>query len=190
MKEKKYYQENNPFSEPKSCAACHHRVAIGEKFKKRNIFLLIIGLPLIYIPFFLGVWLIFYLAGLSCYWHLKLMGASKSLKKLRDFMPDPKSHRYSYKTQITAGAWYSLKRSKLFWLFNCTWYCPISVALLEWCSYLVKVVEVWWCPFHHSKKESYVPVSQSFWHVNPKNTAKMHSEDRDNPMFVDIHKKN
>ena len=96
MKEKKYYQENNPFSEPKSCAACHHRVAIGEKFKKRNIFLLIIGLPLIYIPFFLGVWLIFYLAGLSCYWHLKLMGASKSLKKLRDFMPDPKSHRYSY----------------------------------------------------------------------------------------------
>ena len=76
------------------------------------------------------------------------------------------------------------------WLFNCTWYCPISVALLEWCSYLVKVVEVWWCPFHHSKKESYVPVSQSFWHVNPKNKAKMHSEDRDNPMFVDIHKKN
>ena len=69
-------------------------------------------------------------------------------------------------------------------------FCPISVALLEWCSYLVKVVEVWWCPFHHSKKESYVPVSQSFWHVNPKNTAKMHSEDRDNPMFVDIHKKN
>ena len=81
-------------------------------------------------------------------------------------------------------------RFRTFWLFNCTWYCPISVALLEWCSYLVKVVEVWWCPFHHSKKEDYVPISQSFWHLNPKNKAKMHPEDRDNPMFVDIHKKN
>ena len=30
MKEEKHYQENNPFSEPKS-----NRVAIGEKFKKR-----------------------------------------------------------------------------------------------------------------------------------------------------------
>ena len=38
MKEKKYYQENNPFSEPKSCAACHHRVAIGKSLKKEIFF--------------------------------------------------------------------------------------------------------------------------------------------------------
>ncbi len=186
--QERFNQKNNPFSSPKACSDCHQRVAIGEKFKKRNIFLLILGIPLIYIPFFLGSWIALYFIGITCYGHLKLMGASNSLKKLKDFMPDSQSHRYSYKTQITTGVWCSLKRSKLFWLFNCTWYCPISVALLEWCSYLVKVVEVWWCPFHHSKKETYVPISQSFWHLNKKNTDKMHPEDRNNPIFVDTTK--
>ncbi len=175
-------QETNPFSSPKTCADCH-RVVIGENFKKRNIFLRILGIPIIYLPFFLGSWIFLYLIGLSCYWHLRLVGADETLKKLKDFMPDPESHRYSYKTQIVMESRFSLNHYRFFWFFNCTWYCPTSVALLEWCSYLVKVVEVWWCPFHHSKKDTYVPISQSFWHLDREDTEKMHPDDRDNPMF-------
>ncbi len=182
MQQKDFSQKNNPFRSTKTCSECH-RVYIGKNFKKRNIFLRILGIPIIYIPFLLGSWIFLYLIGLSCYWHLKLIGADKTLKKLKDFIPDPKSHRYTYKTQIVTGGRFSLNHSKLFWLFNCTWYCPISIALLEWCSYLVKVVEVWWCPFYHSNKDTYVPIDKSFWHLDKKDTDKMHPDDRNNPMF-------
>jgi hypothetical protein len=35
----------------------------------------------------------------------------------------------------------STSQSKLFWILNCTWYCPYSVALFEWHAYMVKIVE-------------------------------------------------
>lgn len=180
-------QKNNPFSSAKTCSDCNgHRVFIAENYKKKNLFSKIIAVPIIYVPFMLGGWLFLFIIGYFCYCHLKMLGASKSLKKFSDFLPEKKSHRYNYKTQIVMGKWYSLNHSKLFWIFNCTWYCPISVALLEWCTYLVKIVEVWWCPFHHSKKENYVPISASFWHTDKEVAEKLHPNDRDNPMYNSV----
>jgi hypothetical protein len=48
-------------------------------------------------------------------------------------------------------------------MFNCT-FCPVSVAVLERNAYLVKAVENFWCPFHHSKKPDYSGSSLDLTH--------------------------
>jgi hypothetical protein len=79
----------------------------------------------------------------------------------------------------------SLSQFKLFWILNCTWYCPYSVALFEWHTYLVKLVENWWCPFGHEKKVDYndAKIDQSFWHIYPHDAAQMHEDDLNNPIW-------
>ena len=77
-------------------------------------------------------------------------------------------------------------QSRLFWIFNCTWYCPLSVGLFEWQAYLVKVVENWWCPFRHDMKEKHyreAAIDQSFWHIYPEDIVKLEPEDRDNSIW-------
>ena len=78
-------------------------------------------------------------------------------------------------------------QSKIFWMFNCTWYCPSSVALFEWHAYLVKLVENWWCPFTHGTKETYenACIDKSFWHVSPNDIDKLEKEDRENTIWND-----
>ena len=261
---------------PKTCFNCHNRVSIAEGYRKRNILLRIIGIPIVYIPFLMGSWVLLFFLGFCSYLHLRIVSGNIKIKKLKDFLPESKSHRYTYKTQIVMGHPLSLNHRKLFWIFNCTWYCPISVGvlewmvylikikqkktkglvlqiieflfdvilfpffvfcwfyfvligsicyvhlrllgsnkslknlssyflisrqkyklplmkgwycllticLLEWCCYLVKVVEVWWCPFHHSHKQNYVPIHNSFWHIDKEDRDKMHPDDRNNPMFT------
>ena len=80
--------------------------------------------------------------------------------------------------------WARWTRTRAYWIFNCTFYCPFSVASLEWASYLTKVVEIWWCPFGHAQKQNYAgsAIDASFWHVS-KDVAKLHPEDRDNPIW-------
>jgi hypothetical protein len=80
-----------------------------------------------------------------------------------------------------------MSQFKLFWILNCNWYCPYSVALFEWHTYLVKVVENWWCPFGHERKHHYTAgaIDQSFWHIYPVEKDKLHEEDRNNPIFTE-----
>lgn len=167
----------------------YNRVLIGRTFADVPFWKLAIGVPLIYLPVFLtlpfiilGVWLV---KG-----HLVFMGA-KNLKKYKDFVPVRKSFRYSLETQITMKGksinyWL---RSKVYWFYNCGIYCPYSVALFEYGSYLVKVVENWWCPFHHDKKSSYsnASIDQSFWHISPEK-GKLHTDDLEDPIWNDKEK--
>jgi hypothetical protein len=49
---------------------------------------------------------------------------------------------------MDASFFLSLAQTRLYWILNCTWYCPVSVGLFEWHAYLVKLIENWWCPFN------------------------------------------
>jgi hypothetical protein len=61
----------------------------------------------------------------------------------------------------------------------------VSVAVIEWNAYLVKAVENWWCPFHHSKKATYdtALLDSSYWHIS-RNAQQLHPSDRDNPIWA------
>ena len=174
----------------KACDSCSGRAEIGKNHNKvpvlqRTIGLLFVYLPILTLPFV-------FLSAYLTYYHLKLMGG-ENIKTLSDFLPARSSHRYTLKNQITMDGSFklSLAQSKLYWILNCTWYCPVSVALFEWHAYLVKLVENWWCPFTHEKKESYnnAKIDKSFWHIYPEDAIKLEPEDRDNEIWNDSNDK-
>lgn len=169
----------------KACEGCD-RVIIGHRFEQVSFLRRCLAVPLIYVPFFILL-IPLRISGSLVYWHLRLMGAEK-LKTLADFLPDRKSHRYDLKSQIVydSGPWFAFwQKTRLYWIFNCTFFCPYSVALLDWISYMTKVVENWWCPFTHAKKSAYAcgAIDQSLWHISLTEKAKLHPDDRDNPMW-------
>lgn len=175
----------------KECESCRsdrkgiERVQIGKQHRQLSFGRRFFGVWLIYLPV-ITLPIVFFSAYLS-YWHLRLMGA-KNLKPLSEFLPSRKSYRYTMKSQITMQPGYKLSptQTRLFWIFNCTWYCPISVGLFEWHAYLVKVVENWWCPFSHDMKEQHyreAAIDQSFWHIYPEDIGKLEQQDRDNPIW-------
>jgi hypothetical protein len=167
----------------KACASCD-RVAIGVNYKKVSPVRIFFGLFFVYAPILLLPFIL--LGGLLVYAHLRLIGA-ENLRTLGSFLPARETHRYSYKTQIVyrdinpLARW---ARARSFWLFNCTMYCPFSVASLEWTTYLTKVVENWWCPFRHERKPHYAgsAIDYSFWHMS-RDVAQLAPEDRDNPIW-------
>jgi hypothetical protein len=167
-----------------SSSACCDRVCIGKNHTKVPFFRQIYGVALIYVPILFMPFVV--ASAYISYLHLKLMGA-ENIKTWADFLPDRKTHRYTMKSQITMRPGYSISPTqfKLFWIFNCTWYCPVSVALFEWHAYLVKLVENWWCPFTHEKKETYknAAIDKSFWHIFPDEMGKLEAEDKDNPIW-------
>ncbi len=147
----------------------------------RTIGLIFVYLPILTLPFVV-------ISALLTYYSLKFVGA-ENVKTLKDFLPERASHRYDLKSQVTMDGSFKLSaaQSKLYWILNCTWYCPFSVALFEWHAYMVKVVENWWCPFNHSKKSNYVDgaIDQSFWHIYPEDKIKLHEDDKNNPIFTE-----
>ncbi|WP_345984429.1 hypothetical protein WCX49_07245 [Sulfurimonas sp. HSL-1656] len=162
------------------------RVRIGENHKTKTVWKTIPGTVLIYLPILVAIPFAA-LAVVLVRWHLRIMGA-ENLKSYRDFVPEWASHRYTRRDQIiftTDTAWWQLARYRLFWLFNCKVYCPLSVALFSYLAYLVKVVENWWCPFGHDKKPFYkdAAIDSSFWHIYPEERAKLHPDDRENPIW-------
>jgi hypothetical protein len=147
---------------------------------------IIVGTVLIYLPLLITVPFAA-LAVVLVRWHLRIMGA-ENLKSYRDFLPEWVSHRYTREDQIiftTDMPWWQPARTRLFWLFNCKVYCPLSVALFSYLAYLVKVVENWWCPFYHDKKPTYGEgaIDHSFWHIYPEENAKLHPDDQDNSIW-------
>ncbi len=170
----------------KACESCSERVHIGCNHKKTPVWKRALGLVFVYLPI-LTLPFVFLSAYLT-YYSLVFCGA-QDVKKYKDFLPDRASHRYNLKNQITMDPSFklSMSQSKLFWILNCTWYCPVSVALMEWHAYLVKIVENWWCPFSHSRKDDYAEgaIDDSFWHIYPNEKIKLHEEDKNNPIFTE-----
>ena len=167
----------------KACASCK-RIAIGVNYRKVSAFRVFFGLLFVYLPVLLLPFVL--LGGVLVYVHLRLLGAT-NLRSLGSFLPARETHRYRYKTQIGYRDAHPLARwtrSRAFWMFNCTMYCPFSVATLEWTTYLTKVVENWWCPFRHERKPHYAEsaIDYSFWHMS-KDVAQLTPEDRDNPIW-------
>lgn len=166
----------------KACETCD-RVVIGARYDKVSAGRAFFSMFLIYAPVVLYPFLL--LAAAMTYAHLVVSGA-KNVKPLGAFMPDWKSHRYHLKNQIVhddSSPFAPWSRLRLFWIFNCTLYCPLSVATAAWLTYLVKLVENWWCPFAHGTKSTYAdaPIDYSYWHVSA-DAAKLHPDDQDNPI--------
>lgn len=165
--------------------AAPSRVDIGCNFRRLPLWRIAIAIPLIYLPI-LTLAPFAAVTAVIIYWHLRLLGG-KGIKTYSEFVPEWVTHRYTYANQITMrsrhGAFWL--GSKVFWIFNCKLYCPLSVALFSWICYLVKLVENWWCPFGHAKKNAYAVASidQSFWHMDDRDAAKLHEDDRHNPIW-------
>ena len=167
----------------KACEDCR-RVRIGEPFQKVSAPRTFAGILLIYLPILFMPFII--MAALLSYIHLRMMGA-RDIKPLSDFLPDWKSHRYRYKSQIVYNGGSKVifwQRTRVFWFFNCTLYCPLSVGVLEWAAYLVKLVENWWCPFAHGTKHAYgdAAIDYSYWHIG-ETVGDLHPDDRNNPVW-------
>lgn len=162
------------------------RVEIGNNFDSQPIWKIRIGVILIYIPLlitvpFIMVGILFVKA------HLRLVGA-KGIKPFRDFVPSWISHRYTFTDQIVyddENSWKKIGSYRIYWIFNCKIYCPLSVALFRYMAYLVRIVENWWCPFGHDKKEEYQgsSIDYSYWHIDENERSKLHEDDRENPIW-------
>ena len=160
------------------------RVRIGCNYAKQPFWKVILGVPLIYLPILTTV--PFVVVGtLLVKTHLKYVGAME-IKSYWEFVPDWISHRYKNSDQPTINiSPFNLAHYKLFWVFNCKLYCPLSVALFRYAVYLVEIVENWWCPFSHGKKEDYTDgaIDKSFWHVDPEEMVKLNPDDKENPIW-------
>ena len=169
----------------KACAVCQSdRIQIGGGYAnvsapRRALGVILIYLPVIFFPFAIFIASMTYLS-------LRILGAS-NLKSYWDFVPASDSHRYAFKDQIVMRPGSILRHLgwKTFWQFNCSFYCPMSVGLFEYLTYLVKAVENWWCPFFHERKSDYncSPIDKSYWHAKPGEEQKLESSDRDCPIW-------
>jgi hypothetical protein len=166
------------------------RVQIGGSFDETPHWRFLAGVPLIYLPILVGI-VPLILCALLVRTHLRMVGARNLRSYWKDFVPSWVSHRHNRKNQVVSDRFIAkygspalITRSKLFWIFNCKLYCPLSVALLAYLFYLVKVVEHWWCPFGHDRKHIYadVPIDKSFWHANGDSDL-LHPGDRENPSW-------
>ncbi len=163
------------------------RVQIGCNYTRQPLWKIVVGVPLIYLPLIMTI--PFMIPSiLTVKTHLKMVGGM-NIKGYWDFVPSWATHRYDYNTQIVLENTRSpiisaFCKTKLFWLFNCKLYCPLSVGAFSYMAYLVKIVENWWCPFNHDRKELYADgaIDYSFWHVNPERHL-LNAEDEKNPIW-------
>jgi len=162
------------------------RAQIGHNYVNRPKWQKLAALPLIYIPILVSVPFIIF-AVVVVRLHLTVTGATK-LKRYTDFLPTWLSHRYTYETQVTCAKTRLVRpMAKIFWVFNCKLYCPLSVALIIYLSYLIQIVEIWWCPFNHDKKVTYTgsEIDQSYWHMYPVTRKLLNDNDKNNTRWND-----
>lgn len=119
--------------------------------------------------------------------HLKMAGAT-NMRAYRSFLPDNKMFSFGYNSSVNLmpGVWFSCIPNTTFWVANYTNFLALSTALFNWHAYLVKLVENWWCPFHHNRKDPHYrigAINQSFWHLYPEDLIKLAPDDRDNPIW-------
>jgi hypothetical protein len=166
------------------------RIQIGCSFQKHPRWKFLLGVPLIYVPILVGI-LPLMACALLVRTHLTLVGGHNLKSYWNDFVPSWVSHRYTRRSQILPEAVFDrypflawIGKSRLFWIFNCKLYCPLSVALIGYLFYLVKIVEHWWCPFGHDRKYTYAdaPIDKSLWHAAG-DAGLLHPDDRENPAW-------
>lgn len=174
----------------KACEICPgDRIQIGVNFSEVARWRQLAAIPFIYVPIVVTIPFAV-LGALFTVLHFKILGAT-NMKRYRDFLPARESFRYPERKDyivIEPTKWWNFHlRFKSFWFFNCTFYCPSSVALFEYLSYLVKAVENWWCPFYHEKKSDYANASmdRSFWHTFLGWKKLLHPDDKDCPIWND-----
>ena len=162
------------------------RLKIGCNYVRQPFWKIIVGVPLIYLPILMTV--PFVIIGIFLIkTHLRYVGGMQ-IKSYRDFVPSWLSHRYANADQPTINiSRFHPAHYRFFWIFNCKHYCPLSVALFRYAAYLVKIVEIWWCPFAHDQKPAYAEsaIDQSFWHLDPLELEKLHPDDVQNPIWND-----
>jgi hypothetical protein len=160
------------------------RVTIGGNYVRQPFWKILLGVPLIYLPLITTV--PFMIVGVVLVkTHLRYVGGM-AIKPYREFVPDWISHRYLNREQPVLNIpWYQPAHYRWFWVFNCKLYCPLSVALFRYMAYLVMIVENWWCPFGHGRKRDYAEgaIDRSLWHLFPDEAAKLHPDDRENPIW-------
>lgn len=165
-----------------------NRVIIGRNYDDQPAWKRYVGVPFIYMPLLTTI--PFVIVGVVLIkFHLKYVGGM-NIRPYWSFVPVWISHRYQYDNQITYHTETTLfepQAYRLYWIFNCKVYCPMSVALFRYCAYLVKIVENWWCPFHHDKKHEYIEgaIDQSYWHIHDEEKQMLHPDDRENPIWND-----
>jgi hypothetical protein len=161
------------------------RVHIATGFAKQPFWKKFIAIPLIYLPILTSVPFMI-LGVLLVRTHLKFIGAHDLKSYWKDFAPKWASHRYTLDNQIVYKG-YIISNFKWYWVFNCKMYCPLTIALISYLLYLVKIVENWWCPFNHDKKCSYddAAIDASVWHLDEEHRDLLHPEDRANTIFHD-----
>jgi hypothetical protein len=160
------------------------RVHIGCNYEKQPFWKIMLGVPLIYLPILTTVPFVI-MGVILVKTHLKYVGGM-NIKPYGDFVPTWISHRYANDKQPTITiSRFNLAHYRIFWIFNCKHYCPLSVALFRYAVYLVMIVENWWCPFAHDQKQNYAEaaIDKSFWHVDPKESVKLHHDDKHNPIW-------
>lgn len=164
------------------------RVTIGRNYEDQPTWKKYVGVPLIYLPLIFTV--PFVIIGIILVrFHLNYVGGM-NIRSYWSFVPSWISHRYRYNDQIVYESEtnrYHFRYYRWYWIFNCKIYCPMSVALFHYMTYLVMIVENWWCPFHHNKKQEYkeAAIDQSYWHIYDQERDKLHPDDRDNPIWND-----
>lgn len=164
------------------------RVVIGRNYENQPTWKKYVGVPLIYFPLIATIPFVV-IGVLLVRAHLSYVGGM-NIRSYWSFVPSWISHRYRYSNQIVYESEtnkYHFRYYRWYWIFNCKVYCPMSVALFHYMTYLVMIVENWWCPFHHDKKSEYAEaaIDQSYWHIYEIERDKLQSEDRDNPIWND-----
>jgi len=162
------------------------RVVIGRNYENQPAWKRYLGVPLIYLPLIITVPFVI-IGVILVRIHLYYVGGM-NIRSYWSFVPAWISHRYRYTDQITYQSEtnrYHFRYYRWYWLFNCKVYCPMSVALFYYMTYLVRIVENWWCPFHHDKKTEYSEsaIDQSYWHIFEVERSKLHPDDRDNMIW-------
>jgi hypothetical protein len=184
-KNSKYFKKEIPKINNKIYIDEAARVSIGDNYRNVPFYRILFGVPIVYLPLIIFPFVL--ISAWLTWLHLKMIGA-KNVYTYRDFLPEKTSFRYNFNTQILMEKRFfftTWSRSVIFWMFNCTRYCPYSVALFHWHTYLVKVVENFWCPFNHDKKHTYGDgaIDKSYWHQTEVDAKKLHPDDRYNPIW-------
>lgn len=160
------------------------RIEIACNYLDRPKWQRVLAVPLIYIPII--TWVPFAIVTVFIVRSYLVITGARNLKKYKDFLPEWISHRYTYDTQVTPAK-YRITRpiAKILWVINCKLYCPFSVALSKYLTYLIQVVEIWWCPFTHSKKDTYneTIIDKSFWHLDEAHESLLDNDDKENSIW-------
>ncbi len=162
----------------------HKKALIGCNYATRPTWKIAMAIPFIYLPIIFSIPFTI-LGAVLVRLHLKYIGGMH-IKRFKDFLPTKESYRYNIKSQITPPrTWYSPRSLKSFWIFNCNLYCTYNIALLSYFTYLVRIVENWWCPFKHDKKHLYKDsaIDKSLWHTLPGLDQLLHENDKEDPMW-------